>query len=32
VKDAVPLPWNEFKVPLVRGVLEETLIRLSQAG
>jgi xanthine dehydrogenase YagS FAD-binding subunit len=32
VKDAVPLPWNEFKVPLVRGVLEETLIRLSEAG
>jgi xanthine dehydrogenase YagS FAD-binding subunit len=32
VKDAVPLPWNEFKVPLVRGVLEETLTRLSEAG
>ncbi len=32
VKDAAPLPWNEFKVPLVRGVLEETLIQLSQAG
>jgi xanthine dehydrogenase YagS FAD-binding subunit len=32
VKDATPLPWNEFKVPLVRGVVEETLLRLSEAG
>jgi xanthine dehydrogenase YagS FAD-binding subunit len=32
VKDATPLPNNEFKTPLVRGVLEETLIRLSEAG
>jgi xanthine dehydrogenase YagS FAD-binding subunit len=30
VNDATPLPWNEFKVPLVRGVLEETLLRLSE--
>ena len=32
VKDATPLSQNEFKVPLVRGVLEETLIRLSEGG
>jgi xanthine dehydrogenase YagS FAD-binding subunit len=32
VKDATPLPQNEFKAPLVRGVLEETLIRLSEAA
>jgi xanthine dehydrogenase YagS FAD-binding subunit len=32
VKDATPLPWNEFKVLLVRGVMEETLIRLSERG
>jgi xanthine dehydrogenase YagS FAD-binding subunit len=32
VGDATPLPGNEFKVPLVRGVLEETLIRLSEGG
>jgi xanthine dehydrogenase YagS FAD-binding subunit len=29
VKDATPLAWNEFKVPLIRGVLEETLLQLS---
>ena len=32
VKNATPLPQNEFKVPLVGGVLEETLIRLSEGG
>jgi len=32
VKDATPLPRNEYKAPLVRGVLEETLIRLSEGG
>jgi xanthine dehydrogenase YagS FAD-binding subunit len=32
VTDATALPSNEFKVPLVRGVVEETLIGLSAAG
>jgi xanthine dehydrogenase YagS FAD-binding subunit len=29
VKDASPLPQNEYKVPLVRGILEETLASLA---
>ena len=29
VKDAMPLSKNEYKVPLTRGVLEETLLALS---
>ncbi len=29
VKDATALPKNEYKIPLVRGVLEETLTALA---
>ncbi|MGP8243958.1 MAG: FAD binding domain-containing protein [Bryobacteraceae bacterium] len=29
VKDALPLSENEYKVPLVRGMLEETLLKLA---
>jgi xanthine dehydrogenase YagS FAD-binding subunit len=29
VKDALPLGGNEYKVPLVRGMLEETLLGLA---
>ena len=29
VNDAAPLSKNEYKIPLVRGVLEETLLALA---
>ncbi len=29
VKDAIPLPQNEYKVSLVQGMLEETLVPLA---